>query len=55
MTAHGDARRARLGVAAVAAAEALVTTKPAMTPEQRAALRVLRRPPHRPGALPRTA
>lgn len=48
MTAQGDARRARLGAPAVAAAAALVATKPPMSPEQRAAVRVLRRPPRRP-------
>lgn len=54
MTAQGDARRARLGPAAVTTAAALVAAKPPMTPEQRVALRVLRRPP-RIGELSRTA
>jgi hypothetical protein len=45
MTTPGEARRAWLGPTAVAAAAVLVAAKPPMTPELRAALRVLRRPP----------
>ncbi len=55
MTTAGDARRARLGPHAVAAAREAVAAKPAMTPRQRAELMLLRRREHRPDHLPRTA